>query len=187
MLQAKVSPLLRLAIGRYVPYLLDTMPVKLKILFVLFLILNSCVENHDNNQGFEKLIKIEITDKYLKNILTEYSKINNFEGKGIILANLRQEHDTTKYVVILILEKAFFDSYLSKKQFIFYDTIGKRIVILDTKLEPFFKPMFSKMESITILNKYLIKENKSWNEIYELEYSRKDSIVTRKVINDFMF
>jgi hypothetical protein len=159
---------------------------KLTIIYLLTLLVSSCANNQETPAVANKMVRIEITDRYLRNILTEYSNHFNFEGKGVILTNIRQKDDTVKYVVNIFIEKDFIDYYLSRKQFVFYDTIGKRIVILDTKLESFFKPRNVQTESDTILNKFLDK-NKQFYEIYQLEYTRIDSLITRKIIREQIF
>lgn len=157
------------------------------VIVLSFFLLTSCINSDKIDVRTNKLYKIRITDNYFRNILTEYSHYNNFEGKGIILANVRQEKDSIKYVVLLVLEKDFLNFYLSRKQFLFYDTIGSRIVILDTKLESFFIPENIKTETDTILYKFLKEKSNGWDEIYEVEYARKDTIIKRRVIRDFMF
>jgi hypothetical protein len=139
----------------------------------------------------DRFIKIEITDPYLRDIVRQYSKtydsdIFNLKGKGVIMTSILPYQDSTKYIVNLFPDKSFFEFWLKDKEFVLYDTIGTRIVILSTKFENSFRFQDLKTSSDTIINKYLL-DNKRHFEVWQLEYKRVDTIVTQKVIYEYLF
>jgi len=135
-----------------------------------------------NDSG--RFIKIELTDQYLKKALYEYSESFDFGGKGVLVANLTSNFDTTKCRVMLILEKDFFNHWLTNRKFVLYDTIDNRIVILSTKLESYFTLLNVYGDNDSIIDKYLITRDSGINEIWEMEYSIVKGRITKKVIYD---
>jgi hypothetical protein len=150
-----------------------------------FLILIGCGKTRENDRSksidSNRFIKIEIQDKYLKGIANQYSKSYDFGGKGVIIANIKSMHDSTKYVLNLFLERDFFDIWLKDKQFILYDTLGGRLILLSTQLESTLSFTNIVKQNDTILDKYLRKD-KGFDEIWQVEYTRIDSIIKRKVV-----
>jgi len=157
--------------------------MRLLILLLTITIFSCCAGERKSDKKSEsgRFVKIEITDKYLKEILRDYSKSYDFNGKGVLMTNITTNGDTTKYVVFLFLDRGFFDVWLRDKQTVFYDTIDNRIAILATKNECFFKIPNAKAENDTLLDKYLIKKKK-FHEIWELEYSRIGDSLKHKVV-----
>jgi hypothetical protein len=139
--------------------------------------------NHDKNAS-NRFVKIAITDTSIRGVLKEYSNDYDFDGKGVIIANIDVDVDTTKCYVMLVLEKEFFDNWLKKKEFVLYDTVDNRIVILSTMLEPYFKITNQNSFADTILNKYLIHDDGGIYDIWEMEFSiAKDTIIKRVIYN----
>lgn len=160
------------------------------ILICLVILIAGCLR--ENNQkkpatNSGRFIKIEITDKYLKDILLQYSKMYDFDGKGVIMTTIKTNYDTTRYFLDIFLDKDFFDEWLANKNFVLYDTIDNRIVILATKLESYYSLPKTNTENDTILNRYFRKTKPGLTEIWQLEYTRVGSLIKRKVIYDFPF
>ena len=165
------------------------------IIYLSMLILIAACSNknetkHSANDP-DRFIKIEITDPYLRNIIKQYSRIYdseilNLRGKGVIMTRILPYQDSTKYIVNLFPDKSFFDFWLKDKEFVLYDTIGTRIVILSTKFEDSFRFQDLKTTSDTIINKYLLDKKRPF-EIWQHEYLRVDSIVTQKVVYEYLF
>lgn len=129
-----------------------------------------------------KFFKINISDECLKKIIAQYSNMYDFNGDGVILVVTKQNNDTTKYYLNLVLQKEFFTNWLSDKRFILFDTVANRIAIIYSGLESSFCLPIENGIGDTILNKY-IHDYKSGgiNEIWQLEYTRVNSDITRKV------
>ena len=165
-----------------------TMIRNLICLCVFFSIIG-CSHNPKDNilqENENKFIKVEITDHYLKEILHDYSKLYdsdsyNLRGKGVLMTRIISNHDTTKYYVNLFPHKDFFDYWMEDKNFVLYDTIGGRIVILATKQESFYKFPNIKAESDTILNRFDYKSRPYIIEIWLVEYTRVDTLISRNV------
>jgi hypothetical protein len=132
--------------------------------------------------------KINVTDKYLYEVISQYSKMYDFNGDGVILATVKQKSDTTKYYLNLLLRKDFFKKWLLDKKFVLYDTIAQRIAILYTGLESTIGSQTNEALGDTILNEYLRDYNENGIfEIWQLEYTRIDSTITRKVYYGYPF
>lgn len=164
------------------------------ICFCTVLLICGC-SNHNKSTlqviNSDRFIKIEIKDPYLRDILKQYSKIYdseilNLKGKGVIMTRILPFQDSTKYIVNLFPDKNFFNLWLKDKEFVLYDTIGNRIVILATKIENSFRFQDSKAVSDTIINKYLLDDKRHF-EIWQLEYLRIDTNVTQKVYYENSF
>jgi len=106
------------------------------------------------------------------------------QGHTVLVANLTSNFDTTKCRVMLILEKDFFNHWLTNRKFVLYDTIDNRIVILSTKLESYFTLLNVYGDNDSIIDKYLITRDSGINEIWEMEYSIVKGRITKKVIYD---
>jgi len=148
-----------------------------------------CIHNPKNTvpqQNKNKFIKVEIVDPYLKDILRDYSKLYdsesyNLQGKGVLMTRIISNHDTTKYYVNLFPHKDFLDHWMADKNFVLYDTIGGRIVILATRQESFYKFPNIKAENDSILNRYNYKSRPSIIEIWLVEYTRVDTLISKNV------
>jgi hypothetical protein len=164
------------------------------IFFCTMILIAGCSKNNKTNLqaiNSDRFIKIEIKDQYLRDILKQYSKVYdsdglNLKGKGVIMTRILPFKDSTKYIVNLFPNKSFFDYWLRDKEFVLYDTIGNRIVILDTKIESSFRFPAFKAASDTIINKYLMDKKRHF-EIWQIEYLRIDTTVTQKVFYEDSF
>ncbi len=162
-------------------------------LSVILLITGCSNKNKTNHQAIDsdRFIKIEIMDPYLRDIIRQYSKfydseVLNLKGKGVIMTRILPFQDSTKYIVNLFPDRSFFDFWLKDKNFVLYDTIGSRIVILSTRIEDSFRFQDFTASSDTIINKYLL-DNKRHFEIWQHEYLRVDTTVTQKVFYEYLF
>lgn len=157
--------------------------MRLLILILTIIIFTYCTgeRKSDKKSVSGRFVKVEITDKYLKKILRDYSKSYDFSGKGVLMTNITTKGDTTKYVVFLFTGREFFDVWLRDKKTVLYDTIDNRIAILTTKNECFFSVSKANAVSDTLLDKYLINKTK-FHEIWELEYSRIGDSLKHKVV-----
>jgi hypothetical protein len=134
-----------------------------------------------------RFLKIDISDTTIKSILHQYSSRYNFDVNGIILASITTVCDTTNCILFLFLDKKFFDYWLKHKNFVLYDTIDNRLVILTTRIEPTIKLSYANAVSDTIINKYLRKSDTGdrMDEIWLVEYTIVNGITSHKVLKNY--
>jgi hypothetical protein len=142
----------------------------------------SCTSNTENYTG-KKLFKVDVTDNTLRGIIHDYTKAYSFEGKGVYLININNVDDTIKYYIGTVFNKKSIDLVLKNKPYYLYDTINRRIVIIDTKLEDFILPDCSQFEKDTILSEFLESNgSRMKREVYFMEFKKVGDSLSRKVI-----
>jgi hypothetical protein len=157
---------------------------KVVIIICFCLGLISCSRTNHDKIASNRFVKIAITDTAIREVLNEYSNDYDFDGKGVIIANIDVYDDTTKCILMLVLEKEFFENWLKNREFILYDTVDNRIVIISTKLEPYFKISNQSAFTDSTLNKYLIHDDGGIYDIWENEFSIAEDTIIKKVIFD---
>jgi hypothetical protein len=149
---------------------------------IIWLFLLSCTSNTENYTG-KKLFKVDVTDNTLRGIIHDYTKAYSFEGKGVYLININNVDDTIKYYIGTVFNKKSIDLVLKNKPYYLYDTINRRIVIIDTKLEDFILPDCSQFEKDTILSEFLESNgSRMKREVYFMEFKKVGDSLSRKVI-----
>ena len=159
---------------------------KLYVSFVIVFALISCSRINQDKKRSDRFIKICITDSNIRSAFNQYSKAYDFEGKGVIVANVAVNSDTVKCLMLLILEKEFFEQWLKQRKFVLFDTIGGRIVILSTSLEPYIDFANHEAFNDSIIDKYLIHEDGGIHEIWLMEYFISKGTVIKRVVRNKM-
>jgi hypothetical protein len=130
-----------------------------------------------------QFIRTEVSDSVLTNILNNYITEFSFDGKGVYLVNIDNYEDSIKYYVGITFSKHDINRLLKDPPYFFYSKIKGRTVIIDTKIESFFKPQCHEFESDTILSNYY-DNSPAWGirEVYFVEFTRIGDDLRRKVI-----
>lgn len=154
------------------------------IITIICIIIIGCSTTDYGNTYSGRFIKISISDSNIRKAFAEYSSDYDFDGNGIIVSNIFVDPDTTTCLMMLILQKDFFEQWLKKRKFILYDTIDKRIVIISTLLETFIEFQDQQADTDSILTPYLIPYDGGMYNIWEVEYLiTKDTVIKREVKN----
>jgi len=144
--------------------------------------MSACTSNTENYTG-KKLFKVNVTDSTLRGIIKDYVRAYSFEGKGVYLVNVNNVNDTTKYYVGTVFTNKNIDLILKNRPYYLYDTISRRIVIIDTKFEEFIEPECFKFDRETILSEFLEPQGSSIKrEVYFMEFKKVGYSVSKKVI-----